>query len=160
MKLLFFLISISFTIIFMNCGNKSKQTQPDNDEIVKPAPESNQNKLIESYKTIDPAVVETLNTTIQSNSLHTNDEISNAYSPKNSEAEGDYTYTISTLEINDNTYEITILELGLMDDSMKGKKSILTISTLNELPTVISIKENYKCWTNRGHDSWNADPCQ
>lgn len=74
-------------------------------------------------------------------------------------SEGTPELTISTKDLSDNTFEITLVHEWLEDDSQSGKKIIMTAKHTGETWTILEIKENWKCWDDRGHTSWGTTPC-
>ena len=113
----------------------------------------------ETFKTIEMDVVNSLNATISSKNLKTEEEIMHAYKPKNLETEGHYTYTISKNDIGNGSQDIILIEDNLLDDSLLAIKTIMTVKKENSILKVVSIKENYKCRQNRGHQEWSAELC-
>lgn len=116
-------------------------------------------KQMIQYRDIEADKVELLNQRIVEKNIKSIEEIAQLYRPKDSDAEGNYSYEVITSE--KNKYQlITIKEEGLNDDSLYG---ILTVITLEEIGlntwNAISIKEAYKCWPNRGHQEWGPEFC-
>jgi hypothetical protein len=83
-----------------------------------------------------------------------------AFRPKSNETEGNYTYTITKKNIDNDIVEVTLIEDGLLDDSKAGRKTLMTVKKENNILKVVSIKENYKCYKNRGHENWDAELCK
>lgn len=101
--------------------------------------------------------IEQLNRKIQSENLTTLHEIIRWYRPVNEFNEGKYRYSVDIVWIDDQTVEVTITETGLPDDSVEGRKTILTLRRGNGIYGVISVKEAYRCY--RGHKNWSAEIC-
>jgi hypothetical protein len=74
--------------------------------------------------------------------------------------EDNYTYTITQKEIDHNMKEVKLVEEGLLDDSLEGVKTIMTLKFEKNRFRILSIKQNYKCYENRGHRNWSAILCQ
>lgn len=113
----------------------------------------------ESFKSIDDSTIVKLNQTIAAQKLKIEEEIMNLYRTKSNETEGNYTYSVTKKDIDKNTKEITLIEDGMLDDSQAGLKVIMILRNENNVVKIVSIKENYKCWKNRGHENWSAELC-
>lgn len=111
-----------------------------------------------TYKEVDQERVEALNKEISEQGITNIEEIANLYSPKDLYAEGNYTYQV-TLTENQPDYELKIQEEGVMDDSLDGILSILSIKKVDNSLKVISIKQAFKCKKNRGQQEWGPDFC-
>lgn len=117
-----------------------------------------ENKQIE-YRDIDLAKVERLNQQIEEKGITTLEDIAQLYRPKDSYTEGNYSYEVMTQE-KEKTFEVSIKEEGLMDDSLYGILTLIELKKNTEKKwEAISIKEAYKCWPNRGHQEWSPEFC-
>ena len=82
-----------------------------------------------------------------------------AYKPMSNEMEGCYSYTITEKHLDDVTIQVVLIELGLLDDSIAGEKTEMIIKSAKGVLKVVSIKENFKCYKNRGHEDWGIELC-
>ncbi len=55
---------------------------------------------------------------------------------------------------------ITLIHDNLLDDSLRGEKYIMELKRTNDKWTVISIKNNWRCWNGRGHTDWGIERCR
>ncbi len=66
---------------------------------------------------------------------------------------------------NDNaempkTVQITIVEDGYLDDSVRGSKYLLTLEIMKDkIWHVIRARKVWRCWPNRGHEGFSSSPC-
>ena len=122
--------------------------------------ETNLNPSSEPFNIVNDSIVEDLNHLITSRALNTHEKIMNTFKPKSNEIEGPYSYTITKDIIDSITTEVVLIELGLPDDSIEGEKTVMIIKSKNESLFVVSIKENFKCYQNRGHEDWGIAVCK
>lgn len=132
----------------------STGSQEDSEKDIEPAVEQE-----ESFRMIADEQVEAVNAAIVAGDLATDEEIMSAYAPKSAETEGNYTYSITAEQPNDGHKTITLVENGLLDDAVAARKVVMRLVMAEGNWTVQSIKENYKCYPGRGHQSWRAEPC-
>ncbi len=159
------IILIGFTMLFACNQSKSKNetteidikadTIENNSDI-----EINQNKTEETFKQINSKTVDKLNSEIDLKKIKSEEEIMAIYRPKSLESEGDYQYNITKKNTDSGTIEVTLIETGIMDDSQAGQKVIMMLEKTKDGYTILSIKENYCCWKDRGHENWNAELCR
>jgi len=145
------LVLISFFLFANSCKNTDNSNAEKNDSPVLIATSA------ESFVPIEQKIIEQLNEKIQVNKLSSVNEIATLYHPKLTETEGNYTYNLSSQPINDSTTELTLKEIGLMDDSVKGIQTIFSIVNVGKGFVIKSMKENYQCY--RGHQNWSAEKC-
>lgn len=138
------------------CNNNVENQNKETSEVVEVATEL-PNK--ETFKMIDMSIIENLNDTISSRDIKTEEEILHVYKPKSMETEGNYSYSISKSDIGNDSQEVILIEDGLMDDALAAEKTIMIIKKENSKLKVVSIKENYKCRKDRGHQNWSAELC-
>ncbi|MDT0295412.1 hypothetical protein ACFQ3R_02815 [Mesonia ostreae] len=151
---------LSIVIILMLSGCRDdKKAENQIDDKTQRVEISTKKNTKETFKKIDKNIVKKLNDTISSKNLKTEEEIMNAYKPKDSYTEGNYTYTISKNDLGNDSQEIILVEDDLLDDSLLAKKTIMIVKKENSILKVVSIKENYKCRQNRGHQEWSAELC-
>lgn len=151
LTLLFVLVGLSA------CGPRhTQETSNASTEVRQPQESAD----AEMYRLVDPERIEALNQAILSQGLGSPEAILAAYAPKDPEAEGNYSYTHTMTDVTGGRKEITLVEEGLMDDSMSGRKLIMTLAPDGAGWKVVALKETYKCWPGRGHEDWGAAPCQ
>ena len=152
-------ILILLTIIVLSACKDSKTAENLNNLPVADVEVHDENENLETYKTMDIAVVKSLNDSILTRNLKTEEEIMHFYKPKSIETEGNYTYSITKHAIDNDSKEVILIEDGLLDDALAAIKTTMILKIENSLLKVISIKENYKCQQNRGHQFWSATLC-
>ena len=74
--------------------------------------------------------------------------------------EGKEEITITTKNISSNRVEVTLIHDNLLDDSMRGKKFVMVLNKKGRKWMVSSIKKNWRCWINRGHENWGIENCK
>jgi len=151
-KSLYSLVLLSL-LVLGSC--KDKQKNETTEEPAAPAAQTP-----ETFKEADPAVIDSLNNLLAKGTLVSDDDIMQAYAPKDKTAEGKYSYTITRKEITKDQTELTLIEEGLMDDSRAAQKVIISLTRIDGQTRITSIWENYKCQSGRGHETWSAEPCQ
>jgi hypothetical protein len=112
-----------------------------------------------NYLNIDSKEIERVNAEIASQSFNSAEEVMLYYMPKEPFPEGNYVYELSKKKISANESEITALTDGLLDDSRKGRKVVMSITHKGNSYKILSIKESYKCYKNRGHEEWGPAFC-
>jgi hypothetical protein len=117
---------------------------------------SQTNKI--NYKEVDKERVEALNKEISEQGITNIEEIANLYSPKDLYAEGNYSYEVTLTEDQPN-YELKIKEEGVMDDSLDGVLSIISIKKVGNDLKVTNIKQAFKCKKDRGQQEWGPEFC-
>jgi len=160
------LLTISlFGIVFLTAGcmgkknekAADKQNEITNTDINGDPQEVDSNTV--TFRQIAESVINDLNKTITENNISTAEEVMRAYSPEAEETEGRYSYEITVNRIDKTLEEVTLVEDGIMDDSVKGKKVLMQIKTDAGILIVESIKQTIKCWQGRGHEHWSTEPC-
>lgn len=147
-------ISIVLLSLFL-LGNACKnQNNQDSEKVSTPVTLP---KPVESFNQIGQKIIDQLNKKIQVNKIISIINIAYLYHPKLTETEGNYTYDISSRPINDSTTELTLIETGLMDDSVKGIQTVFMVVNAQKHLYIIKMKENYQCY--RGHQTWSAEKC-
>ena len=74
--------------------------------------------------------------------------------------EGNEKIEISEKIAGDGNTLLTLIHDNLLDDSIKGEKHIMELKLTNGKWTVLSVKKNWKCRNNRGHNSWGIGMCK
>lgn len=157
MKNLIVLVGFIFALSLFSCGKKNENanvTVEQNDSKNAVTAEENEFRIIEQEK------VDNLNKAIADKKLASVDAIMQEYSPEDKGAEGNYTYLITQAKTdNPDVIILSLLEDGRMDDSLKAVKVNMQVENKDGKYKVLSIKESYQCWKNRGHEDWAADFC-
>ena len=143
-------------IALLGCHTKNT-SEPNKDQDPKGEIKSGKGIITETFVQIESDVIDKLNEDIISNSISNAADVIDFYKPKSEQTEGNYSYTSSSKRIDDQTYEYTVTETGLLDDSVEGIKSVILVKNENDIFKIISIKENYRCY--RGHKDWSAERC-
>ncbi|MCC9042871.1 hypothetical protein LNQ81_09300 [Myroides sp. M-43] len=159
MKKIVVIVGFIFAYISVGCGNNSATA--GNAPMEQPNLLTSMTAEDREFKIINQDQINTLNKSIIEHKLNSIEMIMQEYAPEDVDAEGNYTYIITKANTNDpNKYTLTLLEDGINDDSKKALKVIMTVEKKKDNYKVISIKESYQCWKNRGHQDWGADYCQ
>ncbi len=74
-------------------------------------------------------------------------------------SEGNPTLTIDQKDLGNNKTEITLIHEGLLDDSQRSLKIVMTAQKNGDKWTVLEIKKSRKCYKGRGHTNWGAEWC-
>ncbi|MCP1997248.1 hypothetical protein [Flavobacterium sp. HSC-61S13] len=162
MKNSFFAISLLGLIILTGCQNKKTQTDV---LITSESTEDTSNSTIpkeveEEFKIIDDDKIKDINALIIAKKFSAEEEIMQAYSPKDKQAESNYKYTITKLSSGNGKTLVQLVEENLSDDSVKDKKVIMRVLKNDKGQFVVDeIKESYRCRLNRGHQDWSASFC-
>jgi hypothetical protein len=139
---------------------KSEKKESDTNQTEKSnSTETTSQVAEETYKVLDNATIDDLNKKVASKRITTAEGVMQLFSPKQEQTEGNYQYVLSQKNLNDNTTEVTLVETGLMDDSMNGVKTVMEISKQADQLQVLTIRQNYKCLDGRGHLEWSSDNC-
>lgn len=87
-------------------------------------------------------------------------EVMKLYYPINVNGkEGNEKIEVSEKNAENGNTLIILIHDNLLDDSLKGEKHIMELKMTNNKWTVISIKKNWKCQSNRGHTQWGIEMC-
>lgn len=152
-------IFILFNLLATSCEHQRNRAEPHaSDSAITTTYESI--KAIESYREVDPAKIEQINLVLSSGRHNSDEEVMRVYAPKYANAEGKYSYQLSKTELPGGLKELTLVEDGLMDDAVMGRKVIMILDTKGNKLKLISIKETFKCWPGRGHESWSSEACK
>jgi hypothetical protein len=111
-----------------------------------------------TYRPIDSIAVARLNALIYSKNISDLTSLVHLYHPPAKNAEGNYYYKISSRMIGNNTTELILTESGLMDDAVKGIKTLFIINTSNKVLEVVSMKESFLCY--RSKQGWTSEKCK
>jgi len=91
--------------------------------------------------------------------IKTPDELIKLYYNYKPEKEGKQKLLIQTIHLGENKYKVTLIHEGLLDDSMSSIKIVMIVKQTGLTWIVIEIKENWKCWKDRGHTNWGTALC-
>lgn len=75
------------------------------------------------------------------------------------EIDADQDIDISVDQVEENQYEITLIQENIKDDSIAGMKIIMVANNENNQWTVLNIQRTWKCWKGRGHTKFSSEPC-
>ena len=145
------------TLIALISCNTNKSADDNADAKPNPNETVDAQNEHETFNPIASEVIDNLNKQIIAMEVTTIEQVVNLYRPNEESTEGNYSYTISYKAIDEQTVEATLIEAGLLDDSVEGVKSVIRIKKDNKILKVTSIKENYRCY--RGHKNWSAERC-
>lgn len=149
-------LMIASVLSLTSCMNKSSSDKNEDNAPVSVTTEALSNST-ETFDYLDNDLIIELNDLIVKNNITQDEDIISFYIPQQEQTEGNYSYTVSIKNIDKATNEYTVVETGLPDDSIEAIKTIIIIENKNNLPVVVSIKKNYRCY--RGHKEWSADKC-
>ena len=160
---------ISYTILYLalnmfsachdntsQANNHAMEPQEVQDHQVQVFPGTNDG---ETFVTIPQEKVDAVNAAIVADNLVTDEEIMGVYAAKSNEAEGRYSYSLTSAATDMDNKTITMVEEGLMDDVVAARKVVMTLAIHEGNWIVTGIKENYKCYPGRGHENWSAELC-
>lgn len=119
---------------------------------------SNEETGLVIYRPIDSSVVARLNTQLQLKKISDLTALAHLYHPPAKDAEGNYYYKISSRLIGPNTTELLLTESGLMDDAVKGIKTMFIVNTTNTVLEIVSMKESFLCY--RSKQGWTSELCK
>lgn len=158
MKKIVVVVGFIFAFISMGCGNNTATL--GNTPIDAPNLLTSMTAEDREFKIINQEEINALNKSIIEHKLNSIEMVMQEYAPEDVDAEGNYTYIITTASTTDpNKCTLTLLEDGINDDSLKALKVIMTVEKKKDSFRVTDIKESYQCWKNRGHQDWGADYC-
>lgn len=143
-------------LLLTSCMNKTSSDK-NKDEAPSSIASEAMSTSSETFDFLDNEQVVALNNRIVQNNITQEEGVIDLYVPQQEQNEGNYSYTVSKNTIDIDTNEYTVVETGLPDDSIEGIQTIITIKNNNNLPVVLSIKKNYRCY--RGHKEWSAEKC-
>ncbi|NJK82471.1 MAG: hypothetical protein HC912_00255 [Saprospiraceae bacterium] len=111
----------------------------------------------ETFNAIASERVAHLNETIRTEAMDTPEKMMKAY-VQEYEGEGFGAYHI-TEQKQGRKRQIIFTQEGLPDDSIRGRKVVMMMQKNKNHWEVLSIKENFKCAQQRGHQEWGTTPC-
>ena len=116
----------------------------------------------EGFYELDKGKIKELNQKIISDSLTNIQDFINQYQGYETSTEGNGSVQMFIdRRIDNDKIEVISITTGQLDDSVEGKKVIYNFQLLEDspFPKLLSIKENYRCYTDRGHTEWGPDFC-
>jgi len=119
---------------------------------------SNEETGLVIYRPLDSSIVARLNTQLQLKKISDLTALAHLYHPPAKNAEGNYYYKISSRMTGNNTTEMILTESGLMDDAVKGIKTLFIVNTSNKVLEVVSMKESFLCY--RSKQGWTSEKCK
>ncbi len=119
---------------------------------------SNEETGLVPYRSIDTNVVKQLNAALQSKKITDLTALAQLYHPRATNPEGNYYYKTSSRLTGPNTTELIVTETGLMDDAVKGIKTVFVINTSLPVLQVLSMKESFLCY--RSKQGWTSEKCK
>lgn len=112
----------------------------------------------EAFTTIRTENIVRLNQAIATKEIDVTEEMVKEY-VQEFEGEGFGKYEIAERKLGRHQKEVIFVQEGLPDDSIRGRKVIMTMKMNQKKWEVTNIKENFKCAQNRGHQDWGTEPC-
>ncbi len=112
----------------------------------------------ETFATINSENIERLNQVITTKEIDNTEAVIKEY-VQEFEGEGFGKYEIAERKLSRHQKEVIFMQEGLPDDSIRGRKVIMRMKMNQKKWEVISIRENFKCAQNRGHQDWGTEPC-
>lgn len=116
----------------------------------------------EGFYELDQKKIEELNAKIVLDSLTNIEEFIGKFQPYATSTEGNGSMQLFIdRRVDDDKIEVISITTGQLDDSVEAKKVIykFQLSETDLFPKLLSIKENYRCYTDRGHAEWGPDFC-
>ncbi|MEC4117406.1 hypothetical protein [Myroides phaeus] len=157
MKKSIVVVGLLFAFSLYSCGKKNEtenvtvEQEETKEEI---ATDNKEFRIIEQEK------VDSLNNALAENKPEAIEAVMQKYQPEDTGAEGKYSYVITKANTDkENVTLLTLVEDGLMDDSIKAIKVKMEVETIDGNFKVLSIQESYQCYQNRGHEDWSAEFC-
>ena len=75
------------------------------------------------------------------------------------EIDADQDIDISVEIVEENQYEIILIQENIKDDSIAGMRIIMIANNYNNQWTVLDIQRTWKCQKRRGHTKFSSKPC-
>jgi len=150
------ILTVTF-ITLLGCNDNNSSEKEVNKENPNTEVTANTVAPSETFNQIESKVIDDLNNNIVSKKISKEEDVVGLYKPKQEQSEGKYTYTVSSKKLDNQTSEYTLIETGLSDDAVEGRKSVITITNNDNIIKVVSIKENYRCY--REPKEWSAEKC-
>lgn len=115
----------------------------------------------ENFVTIDPSSLNLkLTDATVSNEISSAESIMKMYYAKADKSiEGKEKITIKSVKQDEKITVVTLIHDNLLDDSMRSTKIIMMVIHLQNKWRVISIRQNWRCYQERGDTDWTITPC-
>lgn len=75
------------------------------------------------------------------------------------EIDADQDIDISVDQVEENQYEIILIQENIKDDSIAEMRIIMVANNDNNQWTVLDIQRTWKCQKRRGHSKFSTQPC-
>lgn len=75
------------------------------------------------------------------------------------EIDADQDIDISVDQVEENQYEIILIQENIKDDSIAEMRIIMVANNDNNQWTVLEIQRTWKCQKRRGHSKFSSKPC-
>jgi hypothetical protein len=75
------------------------------------------------------------------------------------EIDADQDIDISVDQVEENQYEIILIQENIKDDSIAEMRIIMVANNDNNQWTVLDIQRTWKCQKRRGHSKFSSKPC-
>ncbi len=157
MKLPIYSFSVLAVLAFTACKNNASEEQEAVTEEVVEVVDETPTPLAEMFQEVDPA---DFNARIANEKIGTVEEVVEMYYPiEPAEGEGPQV-SMHSETMEDGSHVVTLINEGVMDDSIAAEKIVMTATEMDLHWTVTSIKKNWKCREGRGHTDWGTEYCQ
>jgi len=88
------------------------------------------------------------------------EEIMNQYyGHGDEEGEGNETMELQETMLEDGYTELVLINDNIADESIRARKVVMELRKNGDSWKVISIKQNWQCWSGRGHENWGVEDC-
>ena len=152
----YLLLFIFFAVVLYSCSSEQNQdttvieTEQTVDEDEKPIEP-------EKFLALDIADINKQLLSIEENLSPKG--IMKLYYPKEKTSEGNEQINVSEKTLDNEEIEVQLIHSNMMDDSINSEKYIMLLQKIEHKLAVISIKKNWKCSKNRGHQYWGIESC-
>ena len=75
------------------------------------------------------------------------------------EIDADQNINISVDQLENNQYEITLIQENIKDDSIEGMRVLMLAKRDNNQWTVLDIQRTWRCQKERGHTNFSSEMC-
>lgn len=151
-------VVLSSLLLAMLTGCK-ENTTPANSENPE-TPRTEQTESNEDFKLFTEVEIHALNDLVSENNLKEPEAVVRHLFPEEMGAEGNYSYTITTLAHTEDHIVLQLIEDQIMDDSILAIKTIMSFKLTSTIPQITEVKRNFKCRLERGHQEWSTRMCE
>lgn len=116
----------------------------------------------EGFYELDKEKIKELNQKIVLDSLINIQDFVNEYQGYETSTEGNGSIQLFIdRRIDNDKIEVVSITTGQLDDSVEAIKIIYKFQLIENIsfPKLLSIKENYRCYTDSGHTDWDSKLC-